>query len=50
MLITGHCQTAEGDVIHALRTLLRDPAEGRNTQIAPLLAADLASVKKACPG
>jgi hypothetical protein len=49
VLITGHCQTAEGDVIHALRTLLRDPAEGRNTQIAPLLAADLASVKKACP-
>jgi hypothetical protein len=50
VLITGHCQTAETDVIHALRMLLRDPAEGRNTQIAPLLAADVSSVKKACPG
>jgi hypothetical protein len=50
VLFAGHCQTTETDMIAALRALLRDPAEGHNTQIAPLLATDVASVKKACPG
>ena len=49
VLITGHCLTAESDVVAALRALLRDPAESHNSQIAPLLAADEAGVKKACP-
>jgi|HubBroStandDraft_5_1064220.scaffolds.fasta_scaffold57000_2 hypothetical protein len=49
VLFTGHCQMAGSDVVAALRALLRDPAEGRNTQIAPLLAEDVASVKK-CSG